>query len=77
MTGLPASGKTTAARRLQAESGGRMRRVNLDDLRQMLDIPLACDHIAHTSLCRKLIHLFQHGRREVIGNHLSRVWREC
>ncbi|MDX3640434.1 AAA family ATPase [Streptomyces sp. MB09-02B] len=40
MTGLPASGKTTAARRLQAESEGRMRRVNLDDLRQMLDIPL-------------------------------------
>ncbi|MFF9042235.1 AAA family ATPase [Streptomyces sp. NPDC014892] len=40
MTGLPASGKTTAARGLQAESGGRMRRVNLDDLRQMLDIPL-------------------------------------
>ncbi|QYX82691.1 AAA family ATPase [Streptomyces akebiae] len=40
MTGLPASGKTTAARELQAESGGRMRRVNLDDLRQMLDIPL-------------------------------------
>ncbi|MCC9711206.1 AAA family ATPase [Streptomyces sp. MNU76] len=40
MTGLPASGKTTAARELQAESGGRMRRVNLDDLRQMLDVPL-------------------------------------
>lgn len=40
MTGLPASGKTTAARKLQAESEGRMRRVNLDDLRQMLDIPL-------------------------------------
>ncbi|GAA4932612.1 AAA family ATPase [Streptomyces coeruleoprunus] len=39
MTGLPASGKTTAARALQAESGGRMRRVNLDDLRAMLDIP--------------------------------------
>lgn len=39
MTGLPASGKTTAARELQAGSGGRMRRVNLDDLRQMLDIP--------------------------------------
>ncbi|MFC6982542.1 AAA family ATPase [Streptomyces cirratus] len=37
MTGLPASGKTTAARALQAESGGRMRRVNLDDLRVMLD----------------------------------------
>ncbi|MER7761771.1 AAA family ATPase [Streptomyces sp. NPDC097619] len=37
MTGLPASGKTTAARALQAESGGRMRRVNLDDLRRMLD----------------------------------------
>ncbi|MFD5888177.1 AAA family ATPase [Streptomyces sp. NPDC060334] len=37
MTGLPASGKTTAARALQAESGGRMRRVNLDDLRGMLD----------------------------------------
>ncbi|CAM5341749.1 AAA family ATPase [Streptomyces avidinii] len=33
MTGLPASGKTTAARALQAEAGGRMRRVNLDDLR--------------------------------------------
>ncbi|MGW1374152.1 phosphatase domain-containing protein [Streptomyces sp. NPDC002446] len=39
MTGLPASGKTTAARKLQAESEGRMRRVNLDDLRNMLDIP--------------------------------------
>ncbi|MDJ0380015.1 AAA family ATPase [Streptomyces sp. G-G2] len=41
MTGLPASGKTTAARSLQAESGGRMRRVNLDDLRAMLDVPAA------------------------------------
>lgn len=39
MTGLPASGKTTAARALQAEAEGRMRRVNLDDLRAMLDIP--------------------------------------
>ncbi|MGP3689804.1 phosphatase domain-containing protein [Streptomyces sp. IBSNAI002] len=39
MTGLPASGKTTSARALQAESGGRMRRVNLDDLRSMLDLP--------------------------------------
>ncbi|MGG8407745.1 AAA family ATPase [Streptomyces sp. 12297] len=39
MTGLPASGKTTAARRLQEEAGGRMRRVNLDDLRAMLDVP--------------------------------------
>ena len=39
MTGLPASGKTTAARRMQAESEGRMRRVNLDDLRTMLDVP--------------------------------------
>ncbi|ARF53843.1 AAA family ATPase [Streptomyces gilvosporeus] len=39
MTGLPASGKTTAARALQSESEGRMRRVNLDDLRTMLDIP--------------------------------------
>ncbi|MEU2393848.1 AAA family ATPase [Streptomyces sp. NPDC007369] len=39
MTGLPASGKTTAARALQAEAAGRMRRVNLDDLRTMLDVP--------------------------------------
>lgn len=37
MTGLPASGKTTAARALLAESKGRIRRVNLDDLRAMLD----------------------------------------
>lgn len=37
MSGLPASGKTTAARQLLAESAGRMRRVNLDDLRRMLD----------------------------------------
>lgn len=37
MRGLPASGKSTAARRLMAESGGRMRRVSLDDLRRMLD----------------------------------------
>ncbi|MET9437165.1 AAA family ATPase [Streptomyces sp. NPDC006551] len=41
MTGLPASGKTTAARELQARSEGRMRRVNLDDLRAMLDLPAA------------------------------------
>ncbi|CAM5242183.1 hypothetical protein GCM10010329_44620 [Streptomyces spiroverticillatus] len=39
MTGLPASGKTTAARVLQAEADGGMRRVNLDDLRAMLDLP--------------------------------------
>ncbi|GAA3046258.1 hypothetical protein GCM10017562_04820 [Streptomyces roseofulvus] len=39
MTGLPASGKTTAARALQERSEGRMRRVNLDDLRSMLDLP--------------------------------------
>ncbi|MCX5192798.1 AAA family ATPase [Streptomyces sp. NBC_00249] len=39
MTGLPASGKTTAARALQTEAAGRMRRVNLDELRQMLDLP--------------------------------------
>lgn len=39
MTGLPTSGKTTAARALQAEAAGRMRRVNLDDLRAMLDLP--------------------------------------
>ncbi|GGT37224.1 hypothetical protein GCM10014713_33710 [Streptomyces purpureus] len=39
MTGLPASGKTTAARELQAAAEGRMRRVNLDDLRTMLDVP--------------------------------------
>ncbi|MEU7700825.1 AAA family ATPase [Streptomyces sp. NPDC015492] len=39
MTGLPASGKTTAARALQAAAEGNMRRVNLDDLRAMLDIP--------------------------------------
>ncbi|MYV92394.1 AAA family ATPase, partial [Streptomyces sp. SID1034] len=37
MTGLPASGKTTAARKLVAESEGRCRRVNLDDLRGMFD----------------------------------------
>ena len=36
-TGLPASGKTTRARQLLAESKGRMRRVNLDDIRHMLD----------------------------------------
>ncbi|MGW1289742.1 phosphatase domain-containing protein [Streptomyces sp. NPDC002586] len=36
MTGLPASGKSTRARRLVADSGGRIRRVNLDDLRTML-----------------------------------------
>jgi predicted kinase len=37
MTGLPASGKSTAARQLLADSTGRMRRVNLDDIRHMLD----------------------------------------
>ena len=36
-TGLPASGKTTLARQMVADSDGRMRRVNLDDLRRMLD----------------------------------------
>ncbi|MFE2560577.1 AAA family ATPase [Streptomyces sp. NPDC059352] len=39
MTGLPASGKTTAARALQAAAEGRVRRINLDDLRTMLDVP--------------------------------------
>ncbi|MFE3179293.1 AAA family ATPase [Streptomyces violascens] len=37
MTGLPASGKTTAARKLVADSDGQCRRVNLDDLRGMFD----------------------------------------
>lgn len=37
MTGLPASGKTTAARQLLAAAKGRIRRINLDDLRAMLD----------------------------------------
>ncbi|MFI5880888.1 AAA family ATPase [Streptomyces sp. NPDC051554] len=37
MTGLPASGKTTAARELLAGSRGHIRRVNLDDIRHMLD----------------------------------------
>jgi predicted kinase len=37
MTGLPASGKTTAARDLLAGSRGHIRRVNLDDIRHMLD----------------------------------------
>lgn len=36
-TGLPASGKTTRARELMAEARGRMRRINLDDIRAMLD----------------------------------------
>lgn len=36
-TGLPASGKSTRALQLLADSGGRMRRVNLDDIRDMLD----------------------------------------
>ncbi|MDX3695027.1 AAA family ATPase [Streptomyces europaeiscabiei] len=36
MTGLPASGKSTFARELVAGSGGRVRRVNLDELRAML-----------------------------------------
>ncbi|WP_212747232.1 AAA family ATPase [Streptomyces montanus] len=33
MTGLPASGKSTLARKLAADAGGRIRRVDLDDLR--------------------------------------------
>lgn len=36
-TGLPASGKTTAARKLLADSRGHIRRINLDDLRAMFD----------------------------------------
>lgn len=39
MSGLPGSGKSTAAYELLAKSRGRMRRVNLDDLRNMLDRP--------------------------------------
>jgi predicted kinase len=37
-TGLPASGKTTYANKLVAESNGRVRRVNLDDIRMMMDL---------------------------------------
>jgi predicted kinase len=36
-TGLPASGKSTHARKLMADAEGRMRRVSLDELRRMLD----------------------------------------
>lgn len=36
-TGLPASGKTTRARELMAQARGGLRRVNLDDIRAMLD----------------------------------------
>ncbi|GHH82842.1 hypothetical protein GCM10018781_68680 [Kitasatospora indigofera] len=36
-TGLPASGKTTRALQLLADSRGTMRRVNMDDIRAMLD----------------------------------------
>lgn len=39
MTGLPGSGKSTAAFELLVNARGRMRRVNLDDLRNMLDRP--------------------------------------
>lgn len=35
--GLPASGKTTYARQRVAESAGQLRRVNMDELRSMLD----------------------------------------
>ncbi|MFE5715546.1 AAA family ATPase [Streptomyces sp. NPDC056501] len=48
MTGLPASGKTTAARALQAAAEGRVRRVNLDDLRTMLDVPAPERGRSHT-----------------------------
>ena len=37
MRGLPASGKSTAALKMVADSGGQTRRVNLDALRLMLD----------------------------------------
>lgn len=36
-TGLPASGKTTYATELLRQSNGSMRRINLDDIRAMLD----------------------------------------
>lgn len=36
-TGLPASGKSTFAKQRVAKSNGELRRVNLDDLRNMLD----------------------------------------
>jgi predicted kinase len=36
MTGLPASGKSTFARKLSADSAGRVLRINLDDLRAMV-----------------------------------------
>lgn len=37
LSGLPASGKSTFARNLVGASAGRVRRVNLDDIRAMLD----------------------------------------
>lgn len=37
MTGLPGSGKTTLARQLIEQAGGRTRRISLDDLRAMAD----------------------------------------
>lgn len=49
MTGLPASGKTTAARELVADSGGQCRRVNLDDLRAMFDAAGGRRERSHTA----------------------------
>lgn len=43
--GLPASGKTTLARELVAASKGQMRRVNLDELRAMLDFNTTGAHL--------------------------------
>src|SRR5882762_4537427 len=37
MRGLPASGKSTLARKLMADADGRLRRVSLDELRRMMD----------------------------------------
>lgn len=44
MRGLPASGKTTIARAMLEQSGGRTRRVNLDELRAMAEGPSAARH---------------------------------
>ena len=52
--GLPASGKTTLARQMCADSGGKLRRVNLDDLRRMLDADRRADWAAEQTVVRML-----------------------
>lgn len=81
-TGLPASGKSTWAKQKVAEANGALVRVNLDDLRTMLDIDPAANDAATKELIKVMYSIHDQailsavaaGKNVVVDNtHLNKT----